>query len=160
MKKLKVKLNYGLKDGGPVLIRKEKAKHKCDGGDDSGLVDCFQCEKEMLTHFKKKHTLSKDCWCNPAVEDYREKVITEEQAIQRFADTMIIKMLERRARYKKFGWRDPEYKSVDDLRNHLWDEMLEWEAEQDDLSELVDIANSAFMLWDRLQHDKCKEERK
>jgi|GEM_PF-6668311 len=28
-------------------------KHICDGGDDFGLVDCLQCEKEMIQHLKK-----------------------------------------------------------------------------------------------------------
>ena len=27
-------------------------KHKCDGGDDYGIVDCFGCEREMLSHLK------------------------------------------------------------------------------------------------------------
>lgn len=33
-------------------LKKEK-KHICDGGDDYGLVGCFQCEKEMLQCFNK-----------------------------------------------------------------------------------------------------------
>jgi hypothetical protein len=28
-------------------------KHICDGGDDYGVVDCLQCEKEMIEHLKK-----------------------------------------------------------------------------------------------------------
>ena len=28
--------------------------HECDGGDDTGLVDCFQCEKEMINNLTQK----------------------------------------------------------------------------------------------------------
>ena len=34
-------------------IKKSK-KHICDGGDDYGLVDCLQCEKEMLKSLRSK----------------------------------------------------------------------------------------------------------
>lgn len=33
---------------------KEHHCHIHDGGDDSGLVDCRGCEKEMLKHFNNK----------------------------------------------------------------------------------------------------------
>ena len=79
--------------------------------------------------------------------------ITEQEVIQRFADAMVAKMLKRKKRYKEFGWRDPEYKSLEDLKNHLRCEMKEWEDKQDDLDELIDIANSAFMLWDRINEE-------
>ena len=80
--------------------------------------------------------------------------ITEKQAIQKFADAMTKKMLKRRKRYKEFGWRDPKYKSITDLKIHLRQEIQEWEWAQEDLDELVDIANSCFMLWDRLKIKK------
>lgn len=31
--------------------KKREETHKCDGGDDYGLVDCKKCEEEMLKHF-------------------------------------------------------------------------------------------------------------
>lgn len=77
---------------------------------------------------------------------------TEQQAIQRFAEKMLAKMEERRKRYKPFGWRDPEYKSVLDLISHLRQEILEWdnaETIEEKMAELVDVANTAFMLHDR-----------
>jgi len=81
---------------------------------------------------------------------------TEAQAIQRFSKAMHAKMVERRARYKPFGWRDLNYKTVDDLRRHLREEMKEFEMSgdvEDEMSELVDVANCAFMLHDRLRLD-------
>lgn len=36
-------------------MEKEK-KHKCDGGDDYGLVDCKGCEKQMLSHLNPMPT--------------------------------------------------------------------------------------------------------
>ena len=79
---------------------------------------------------------------------------TEKQAIQRFAEVMNVKMSERRARYKPFGWRDPKYKSLQDLTTHLDEEIEEYQQAdeiEDVMSELVDVANTTFMLWDRLR---------
>ena len=79
---------------------------------------------------------------------------TELQAINRFVKVMHSKMVERRARYKPFGWRDSEYRTIPDLSKHLQDEIIEWrksETIDEEMAELVDIANTAFMLWDRLR---------
>ena len=74
---------------------------------------------------------------------------TEKEAMQIFAEAMVVKLIIRRGKYKEFGWRDPEYKTIGDLERHLDAEIQEHKDEPDDLSELVDIANSAFMIWDR-----------
>ena len=39
--------------------------HICDGGDDYGLVDCLQCEKQMLWSVRtpKKELEVKSCHC-------------------------------------------------------------------------------------------------
>jgi len=31
----------------------KKKQHKCDGGDDYGLIDCLKCEQEMLKAFNR-----------------------------------------------------------------------------------------------------------
>ena len=77
-------------------------------------------------------------------------------AILRFSWQMYKKMALRRGRYKRFGWRDPEYKTIVKLEQHLIDEVAEWNCSQtleNDQSELIDVANSAFMLWDRNRID-------
>ena len=83
-------------------------------------------------------------------------VDTEQKMIELFAKEMISKMSARRKRYKAFGWRDPEYKSVADLMLHLHQEVLEFHtagSPKEKMEELVDIANIAFMLYDRIQID-------
>ena len=79
---------------------------------------------------------------------------TEKEAVQIFAEAMVAKLNIRRSKYKRFGWRDPEYKSMEELEQHLLQELKEHIEAPDDLSELVDIANSAFMLWDRKKNVK------
>jgi len=79
---------------------------------------------------------------------------SEQQALKPFIKAMISKMELRRDRYKPFGWRDPEYKTLRDLSEHLESEVMEWqdtETVEDEMAELVDVANSAFMLHDRLR---------
>lgn len=43
-------------------------KHICDGGDDYGVVDCLQCEKEMIEHLKKSKKSSEP---NDRYKDHR-----------------------------------------------------------------------------------------
>ena len=84
---------------------------------------------------------------------------TEKQAIDRFSKAMFAKMKVRRKKYKPFGWRDPEYRSMQDLLDHLDDEMEEFnfaDESEDAMGELVDIANCAFMLWDRHRQDAAQ----
>lgn len=82
----------------------------------------------------------------------------EKDAVNIFAKAMVAKLNLRKGRYKEFGWRDPDYKSIEDLHNHLIEEVEEFNnsvmENQVDCKELVDIANSAFMLWDRLKREK------
>lgn len=76
-----------------------------------------------------------------------------------FATEMLDKLYERQGRYRKMGWLDSEYKTLDDLDNHLLDEVREWreaETTEDKMAELVDVANSAFMIYDRLRLEKEK----
>ena len=78
---------------------------------------------------------------------------TEKEALDRFAEAMYAKISKSRKNYKPFGWRDPVYKTIKELQRHLFSEVGEWGVNRNDLDELVDIANSAMMLWDRLKHD-------
>ena len=36
----------------PYCGCKKFKDHKCDGGDDEGMIDCYGCEKEMLKYFR------------------------------------------------------------------------------------------------------------
>ena len=84
---------------------------------------------------------------------------TEAQAVALFAEKMVAKLLKRKKKYREFGWRDPNYKSVASLYRHLMNEIEEWkraETTEEEMSELIDIANTAFMLYDRLSLDNTK----
>jgi hypothetical protein len=78
----------------------------------------------------------------------------EKGAVYDFADVMADKLTKRKKKYKEFGWRDPEYKTVRELESHLFQEYVEYLNSERDTEELVDVANLAFMLWDRLRRDR------
>jgi len=82
---------------------------------------------------------------------------TEKQAVERFAEAMIAKLSKRKTRYKEFGWRDPEFRTIGELQKHLLDEVEEAMAAPEDISELVDVACLAFMLYDRITNEKQSE---
>jgi len=87
---------------------------------------------------------------------------TEQEAVARFVKLMLAKIDIRRQKYKPFGWRDPSYKTLRELSEHLESEVGEWgDAEnwEDEMEELIDVANTAFMLWDRLRLDQNKTSR-
>lgn len=81
---------------------------------------------------------------------------TEEEIVKEFGKAMLAKIIKRRARYKEKGWRDPDYKTVIKLREHLDVEIEEWHQAfgDEELDELVDVANSAMMIWDRIKNDR------
>lgn len=79
---------------------------------------------------------------------------TEKQAVERFANAMYEKLVFRRGRYKNFGWRDPKYRTIGELQEHLLSEVEEAMAAPEDISELVDISNCAFMIYDRITNEK------
>jgi len=78
---------------------------------------------------------------------------TEQQAVDRFVKAMLAKMELRKKKYKPFGWRDPEYRTILQLEDHLISEYDEWigskVGSENEAEELVDIAVTSFMLWDR-----------
>ena len=85
---------------------------------------------------------------------------TEAEAVSRFAELMVAKLLKRKKKYREFGWRDPNYKSVASLYRHLMNEIEEWkraETTEEEMSELIDVANTAFMLHDRLRLEQTKD---
>ena len=126
---------------------------------DTGLLKIGKYDTELLDAIVDRvvEEVEKDV----VERDMKNKQpVSESQAIQKFADAMVKKMLLRRGRYKEFGWRDPEYKSMQDLLDHLDDEMEEFNFAgegEDAMKELVDVANSAFMLWDRIHEDNQKD---
>ena len=79
------------------------------------------------------------------------------ELLKEFTDLMLSKFELRAKRYKPFGWRDPEYKSLEDLNKHLHSETEEYliEFHKKDFEkareELIDIANTSLMIWDRLK---------
>lgn len=84
---------------------------------------------------------------------------SEEEIILEFGSEMLKKMIQRRKRYKPLGWRDPEYKTMNDLWNHLEEEYKEIQEAVDNKQiqeELIDLAICALMLWDRIELNKEK----
>ena len=65
---------------------------------------------------------------------------TEENAVARFSEAMVAKLLKRRGRYKKFGWRDPNYKTLHDLSQHLMGEVTEFNLAQNDEEKKKEIS--------------------
>ena len=88
---------------------------------------------------------------------------TEQIALNRFAKEMSLKLLKRKKRYKEFGWRDPEYKSLQDLKTNLIDEVFELvfaKTDSEIKKELIDVSNSAFIWFDRLEWDSLRIDKK
>jgi len=82
--------------------------------------------------------------------------MTEKEAVQKFADAMVAKLTLRKAKYGEFGWRK---RGLPALKGELLDELDEFHRKPEDISELVDIACVAFMIYDRIKQDEQKETR-
>ena len=80
--------------------------------------------------------------------------MNEETIVKEFGEAMTAKMLKRRDKYGFLAWRDRDKVSIDTLKERLRDEIQEWEEEQEDLDELVDIAVSALILHDAYEVDR------
>jgi hypothetical protein len=80
---------------------------------------------------------------------YEEQEAEEERAFSAFTIAMGKKLLERRTRYGCYGWRK---RDISALVNHLHAEFQEFQEANgpEVLGELVDIANTALVLYDRL----------
>ena len=79
----------------------------------------------------------------------KEQEAEEERAFSAFTIAMGKKLLERRIRYGCYGWRT---RHIEDLVRHLHDEVEEFRRANgpEILGELVDIANVALILYDRI----------